>query len=188
MRLRSVAHWSGWLLLTLGAAVAGYCGYAVLSGNFAVVVAGELYRSAQPTAKQIESYHRQYGVRTIVNLRGANRADWYREEVAAARAVGIVHIDFAMSAKRRFSVGQANALLMVLRSAPKPILIHCRSGADRSGLVAALYLAGVDGADEAVAERQLSLRFGHLGLPVFRAYAMDESWHTMESWLGSSRS
>jgi protein tyrosine/serine phosphatase len=63
--------------------------------------------------------------------------------------------------------------------------VHCTSGADRSGLIAALYLAGASGAGEHEAERQLSIRFGHIGIPfVSRAYAMDESWEAFEVWLG----
>ena len=185
MRRRTVARWAGLLILATGVAFIGYCGHAVLSGNFNVVSVGELYRSAQPTPQQLEAYHRLHGIRTVINLRGASDADWYRQEVDTAHKLGMVHIDFRMSAKRRFSIDQADALLAVLKAAPKPILIHCTSGADRSGLVAVLYLAGVSGAGEIAAERQLSILYGHIGIPFLsRAYAMDESWELMEPWLG----
>jgi protein tyrosine/serine phosphatase len=186
MTIAKVARRTGLLLGTLLFLGGAYLGCVILSGNFHTVVAGEFYRSAQLTPQRLETYQQLYGIRTIVNLRGANpQSTWYREEVAAAQRLGVAHIDFRMSAKRRFSVDQAQDLLALLKTAPKPILVHCTSGADRSGLIAALYLAGANGAGEHEAEGQLSIRFGHIGIPfVSRAYAMDESWEAFEPWLG----
>lgn len=166
--------------------VAGYFGYLHATGNFHTVLSNELYRSAQVTPESLAAYQELYGIRSVINLRGASAtAIWYRKEVAAARHLSIRHLDFRMSAKRRLSVAQADALIEILKSAPKPILIHCWSGADRSGLVAALYLAAVAGAGERKAEEQLSIRYGHIGIPIIsRAYAMDETWEELEPWLG----
>jgi len=149
------------------------------------VVAGEFYRSGQPTPEQIAAYKSKYGIATIVNLRGPNaRHSWYQAEVAAARRHGIAHVDFRMSAKHLLSQERAAELVAILKTAKKPVLIHCQSGADRSGLVAALYLA-TTGRGEAAAEAQLSLRFGHFAIPVLsRAYAMDETFERLEPWLG----
>ena len=44
----------------------------------------------------------------------------------------------------------------------KPVLIHCKSGADRTGLAAAIYLLTEGGKTLDQAERQLSLRYIHL--------------------------
>lgn len=161
-------------------------GYLQLSGNFHEVVPGELYRSAQITPQRLVEYQKAVGIRTVVNLRGENiGAGWYDEEIAAARALGIGHRDFGMSAGQRFPKERAAELIDLLRSAPKPVLIHCKGGADRSGLVAALYLAAIADAGEAAAEGQLSLRFGHVGIPVLSAaYAMDESWEGLEPLFG----
>ncbi len=49
-----------------------YLSYLQLSGNFHEVIAGEFYRSAQPTGAEIEGYAHRYGIKTIVNLRGAS--------------------------------------------------------------------------------------------------------------------
>lgn len=69
-----------------------------------------------------------------------------------------------------------------MASVPKPILIHCRSGADRSGLAAALYVSKVAGLDNAKAEAQLSFYYGHVGIPVVSAaYAMDKSLKDIEA-------
>jgi protein tyrosine/serine phosphatase len=43
----------------------------------------------------------------------------------------------------------------------RPALLHCKSGADRSGFAAALYLMLAEGRPVTQARRQLSLRYGH---------------------------
>jgi len=171
------------LIAALGSG--GYLGYLQLSGNVHTVAAGELYRSAQPSAPQITEYATRYGIRTIVNLRGENAGrPWYDSEVAASANLGISHIDFRMSARRELTQEQAERLLAILEAAEKPLLIHCRTGADRSGLAAALYLVAIAKQGEGTAGDQLSIRYGHVGLPhLSSAFAMDRSWEKLERWL-----
>ena len=96
-------------------------------------------------------------------------------------------IDFPMQADRRLDLKRAAELVAILRTAPRPILIHCRSGADRTGLASVIYLARIAKVDEETAERQLSLRFGHVGIPFLSpAYAMDESWEALEETAGAA--
>jgi protein tyrosine/serine phosphatase len=181
----------GWLMRSVvlafaGAVLAGsYLGGLQLTGNFHTVIANELYRSAQPNPTQIAAYVATYGIRSIINLRGANPGkDWYEAERAMAQRLGIQHLDFAMSAKRQLADDRAAQLIALLRSVPKPVLIHCQAGADRTGLASALYLAAVARQDEEQAEGQLSVRYGHLGLPMLGPYAMDETFERMEPALG----
>lgn len=172
----------GLLALT---AVGGYAADVVLNNNFNEVRAGELYRSAQPDAREIASYANRYQIRTIINLRGSNPGTtWYDSEVAASKVFGITHVDFPMSAKRELTQEQARTLVDIFRTAQKPILVHCESGADRSGLASALYLAAVSKTDEETAERQLSIRYGHISSPLSAYYAMDRTFEALEPWLG----
>lgn len=179
-------------LSALGAVVVvgAYVGMLQLGGNFHTVVAGEAYRSAQPTAAEITRYRAEFGIRTIVNLRGPKTGrPWYDQEVSAARQLGIAHVDFRMSSSSDFSQERAAELVQILRSVDKPILIHCRSGADRTSLAAALYIAAIAHGGEEAAEGQISIRFGHFGIPLLSpAYAMDRSWENLERWLGFSNS
>lgn len=169
------------IFLSLGA----YLSEMQLAGNFHTVVAHELYRSGQPTARQLSYYKKSYDIKTIVNLRGANASSpWYDSEVFQAKKLGIAHIDFRMSAKRELSEADASALIAILSKAEKPILIHCTSGADRSGLAAALYVAAVSKLGEATAERQISIRYGHISLPISPTYAMDRSFVARWPFLG----
>ena len=78
----------------------------------------------------------------------------------------------------------ADQLLDIMKNAPKPILIHCKAGADRSGIVSAIYGRAVAGWSEESAERQLSVYFGHIGIPYLSStYALDESWEKLEHHL-----
>lgn len=162
-----------------------YVAFLVITNNFHTVVPGELYRSARPSPAQIERLHSQYGMRTILNLQGAHPdADWYVEEKAKAEALGIDFLVHQMSAHREVTVGEADQILKILRAAKKPILVHCRNGADRSGLVSALYVAGVAGGSEFSAELQLTPIFGHLPFFLLPGYAMDRSFEKAEPHLG----
>jgi protein tyrosine/serine phosphatase len=149
-----------------------------LMGNFHTVVAGQLYRSAQLSPSALESYIRDYGIRTVVNLRGPQPgASWYDGEKRITGSLGVRQVDFWMSATRDFTPDQASALLAAMKAAPKPILVHCRDGADRTGLVSVLYANKVAGVSADEAAKQLSPYYGHFGIPVFSAtVAMDLSW------------
>lgn len=104
---------------------------------------------------------------------------------ATTHDLGIAHIDFAMSAAHELNDAEARQLIKTMRDAPKPLLIHCMSGADRTGLAAALYVAAIAKGSEGAAEWQLSPRYGHIGLPwISRAYPMDETWERLEYALG----
>lgn len=179
--LKAISAGLGLPILALGA----YLGYLQVTPNFATVVPNEVYRSAQPTAASIHEFAARHGVRSIINLRGENSGKaWYDEEVAAAKDLDITHIDFRMSSRRELDQNQVETLIAVMRDAPKPVLIHCKAGADRSGLAAALYLAAVAKLGEKASEAQLSLYYGHLSLPFIPEYAMDRTFEAMEPMLG----
>ncbi len=180
-----------WFLRSLAAVavgVAALIGYLVVlhsSGNFHTVVDGEVYRSGQPTAEQLQRYVDEVGIKSVLNLRGPSpRAAWYKDELAQSEKLGLVHADFALSASREVTIGEATELIALMRDLPKPLLIHCKHGSDRTGLLSALYLAAIAGQDEEVAEGQLSLYFGHFSVPYLSAaYPMDESWQAFEQTL-----
>lgn len=129
--------------------------------NFAVVVPGQLYRSNHPPPWRLASMARRYGLRTIVNLRGMCRNGSDALSRAQAARLGLGFIDAPLSSGRAPRRDQLLALVAALSTAPRPILVHCKSGADRAGFAAALYLV-LHGETVAAAMRQLSLRFGHM--------------------------
>ncbi|NSX90389.1 dual specificity protein phosphatase family protein [Agrobacterium tumefaciens] len=163
-------------------AAGGYLYAIQLLGNFHEVVAGQLYRSNQPSNEELVRYTRDHDIKTVINLRGPNESKaWYRDEVETARELGLRHIDFGMSASQELDMSRVNELVAIMRDAPKPILIHCKAGADRTGLATALYLSRVARLGEKEAESQLSVRYGHIGIPYLSAtYAMDQTWENVE--------
>ena len=166
--------------------LASYLWAIQASGNFATVVAGEVYRSNQVTPDRMRAYRDQHGIRTILNLRGPNpNADWYKLEVEAARSLGIRLIDFGLSAQHELTDAELADLTVILKNAPKPLLIHCRSCADRTGLASVIYQAVISGIEEDRAEQQLSLRFGHFSVPLLsQAWPMDQTWERAERLYG----
>lgn len=166
--------------------LAGFAGYLHLTGNFHTVIEGRVYRAAQISPENLEKWQTEHGIATVLNLRGENTGkDWYDAEVEASQRLGITHIDFRMASSRKLDQEQAQQLIDLMRDAPKPLLIHCMGGADRTGLASALYLAAIEGAGEYAAEKQLSPRYGHIVMPwISRAFAMDETWENLEPWLG----
>jgi protein tyrosine/serine phosphatase len=122
-------------------------------------VAEGLWRSAQPTPYQIAAFAKR-GVRTIVSLRGGRRHGSWPLEVEACQRHGL---HFAELVVRSRGAPDKDTILQAaefFRTLKEPALIHCKSGADRAGFVAALYLI-LRGASADVALKQLSFRYGH---------------------------
>ena len=133
----------------------------VLSHNFHVVSPGRVFRSSQMNPVALNDLIRKHGIRTIVDLRG-DSAENHAADVNAARELGVQHIDFDLEATREVSAAEMERIVAALEAAPKPALIHCKSGADRTGLVSALYLYCFEGKSADAASRQLSVRYGHV--------------------------
>lgn len=133
----------------------------ILWRNRAWVVPGLIARSNQPLPWQIAAEGRA-GIRTIINLRG-NRPSCGSDALgreAAARA-GITMIDAPFESRGAPHRDRLLRLAGLLETAAMPMLIHCKSGADRAGLIAAVILL-LRGESLEAAARQLSWRFGHV--------------------------
>lgn len=161
----------------MAASIGGYWGILQYQGNLHAVSEGVLYRSAQLSKNETRWAVREYAIKSVLNLRGANAGSpWYDEEIQAARELGLAHFDYPLSAKRFVTSQQIEEVLDIVRKAPKPLLIHCKSGADRAGLVAALYRFAETGASAAEADQELSLVYGHFPYLTSRSGAMDDSF------------
>lgn len=132
----------------------------LLWSNFATVLAGRLYRSNHPTPRRLGRLVRRHGIRSLINLRGAcgNGSDALSR--AEAARLGLLFIDAPLSSGRAPQRDEVLTLAAALRRSAEPILVHCKSGADRAGFAAALFLL-LEGRSAAEALRQLSLRHGH---------------------------
>jgi protein tyrosine/serine phosphatase len=185
MNMKRVLTRSGLALLGLCAALGVYLLCLQWSGNFHEVLPGRYYRSAQLSATTLATDIEKYHIKTIINLRGAKPGTrWYDDELAVAEAYGVTHVDFPMSASKRLTPEESYALVAALRAAQGPLLVHCKSGADRTGLASVMYLQQVAGVDEETAEWQLTPVYGHVNIPFTGVYAMDDTWEAFEKLIG----
>lgn len=171
-------------LIGVPAVVGAHMGINQLIGNFHEVLPGELYRSAQPDGQDIAYYAREKGIKTIINLRDEDRDEWQAMEHKATSQAGIQLIEFPMSSAKELPRDKAEKLAELMRTAQKPVLIHCEHGANRTGLASAIYVAAVANKGEAAAEFQLSPYYGHIPIKGIGRYAMYSSWDKFEETIG----
>jgi protein tyrosine/serine phosphatase len=123
-------------------------------------VGAGLWRAAQPSPAQI-AWAARHGIRTIINLRGRRECASYILEEEACRRHGITLVDFPVNSRQAPTRETLHAVADLFRRVEYPALLHCKSGADRAGLISALYLLVHDGRPLAEAQAQLSWRYGH---------------------------
>ena len=128
--------------------------------NWGEVIPGQFYRSNHPPPWQLKRAKRT-GVRSVINLRGATRSGSDALSREASARLGLAFFDMPLSSGRAPPRDTVLALIDTLRAAPRPALLHCKSGADRAGFAAAIAIL-LDGGSADTALRQLSWRFGHL--------------------------
>ncbi len=148
--------------------------------NFHKVTPG-LWRTNQPDPARFEAYAKA-GARSVLNLRGPSGQSFWLFEREACKRLGLPMVDLNMSARRLPSRATLLELAHLFRTLPQPILVHCKSGADRTGLAAALWLMLMENRPVAEASKQLSLRYVHLSFGktgildhLLRYYAREEA-------------
>jgi len=124
-------------------------------------LSGDAWRAAQPLPHQVHDAKRR-GVKTVVNLRGKTASSTYVYEAAACEDAGLKLVDFRIRSRALPSRAELLAARKLFETVEYPILMHCKSGADRVGLMSALYLHLRQGMPISDARRQLSLRYGHI--------------------------
>jgi len=151
----------GRALAWLDALVVDHAIFRLAWSNFAAVAPARLYRCNHPTPARLAALTRRYGVQTLINLRGRtnNGSDALSRDMAAR--LGLDFIDMAFESRGAPHRDRILRLHDIYHSMREPALIHCKSGADRAGLAAGLFVL-FEGGTAASALRQLSLRFGHL--------------------------
>jgi protein tyrosine/serine phosphatase len=75
--------------------------------------------------------------------------------------LGVAYHDLSLESRGAPHRDRILRLLDIYRASPGPVLLHCKSGADRAGLAAGLCLL-FEGGSANDALRQLSWRFGHI--------------------------
>ena len=167
--------------------VAGYFGWIFFGLNDHTVIPGQVYRCSQPSAWGVEHLVARHGVRTVLNLRGTSqklheaKSAWYKREAEATFAADVSQEDVTLSAYLLPPPAEIRRALEVLDHAERPILVHCKQGADRTGLVSGMAILLAPGGTLAAARRELWPIYGHF--PVGRTTAMDDFFDRYERWL-----
>ncbi|HNQ35749.1 MAG TPA: tyrosine-protein phosphatase [bacterium] len=149
---------------------------------------GLVYRACQYRRRRLAEVIRALGLRSVLNLRGANpRARWWRDEVEICARLGVGHYDLNLSARQVPSPKQLEELVRILASAPKPLLFHCEGGGSRTGLASAIYKYRFEGLSCRRARRQFSVIYGHFPLFHPSTRAMERAFLDFCRISGSGR-
>ena len=151
-------------------------------------ISKDAWRSAQPAPHHIR-WIADRGVKTVVNLRGRQSfgTRWLQER--ACERHGIKLVDLKLRSRAAPTREDFHAVRELLNTVTYPILIHCKSGADRAGLMSVMYRFVHDGVPIRDAKQELSLRFGHIRQAdtgildyVFERYLADNETKPIEFW------
>ena len=114
---------------TVGLQKSGIDNVAVVDGG-----PGGLYRGAQPSREGIKTLHDDLHVKTVIDLRD-DAVPW---EADAVKQQGMVYCRIPSDAAV-VDPEKIREFLKTLRSAARPVFVHCRQGRDRTGMELAIY-------------------------------------------------
>lgn len=130
--------------------------------NTRLSVTPELHRCGHPMPYQLRAAQRA-GIQTVLSLRGnethlgSNQLEW-----DTCKRIGLRLVHFPIGSRQEPSREQVLSLIDLLDTLPKPLLVHCKSGADRAGLASTIWLI-LKGEPVAQATRQMQFwRHGHI--------------------------
>jgi len=134
--------------------------------NFHWVVPGEAARGAQAWAGGLRRFLKKRGIRAVINLRGRNDdLSWWQNETRAAEGAGAEHIDAMLDSRKLPTRAMLVTLMAAFDSAPRPFLLKCSGGQDRTSFAAALYLIHQGGWEALGHAKAQYARFPYLHFP-----------------------
>lgn len=134
--------------------------------HFGTVREGALYRCGQPDAADLAVLHERLGLRTVVSLRAGidnpKRNAWVEPERRFCEQQGILFVSLPSNHKNPPTIEQVQQFLRIVGDpGRRPVLVHCKRGQQRTGLLCALYRMACEGwsREQALAEMD-ELGFG----------------------------
>lgn len=122
-------------------------------------VDAKLMRGNQPSPAQLAELKAQ-GFKTIVNLRGGDGSFALLEREACER-LGLKIVDLIVTSREVPSRERVLNAKAMFESIEYPAFMHCKSGADRAGLMSVLYAHFQMGQPIAQAKGQLAWKYLH---------------------------
>lgn len=123
-------------------------------------ISDKAWRSAQPAPHNVRRFAKA-GIKTIVNLRGVRDCGSYRLEQEACARHGLKLVNFQVRSRAAPTREELEGARQLFEEVEYPILMHCKSGADRAGLMSVLYRYFHEGVPLEEAKKELSMRYGH---------------------------
>lgn len=126
-------------------------------------VGKHVFRAGHPMPYQLRQAQRR-GIRSVINLRGCNdRISSNLMSRVVCTQIGLRLEYYALYSRAAPTKEDILGYAALLEELPKPILIHCKSGADRVGIGSALYLLLQEQATPEEAMKQLEFwPHGHI--------------------------
>ena len=122
---------------------------------------GKMWRTYQPSPTVLKKWNDK-GVKTIINLRGDNPSGFLFLEEEACERLGLRLINFRVYSREAPSREILHGARKLFDEVEYPALMHCKSGADRVGMMSVLYLFFHEGRPLDEALEQLSFKYGHV--------------------------
>ena len=124
-------------------------------------ISDELVRANQPWPHQIAAW-KDRGIKTIVNLRGGFDASFHALEEDACERLGMGLVDFTITSREVPSRDRVLGAKRLFETLEYPAMMHCKSGADRAGIMSVFYMHFRKGKTIREALDQLHLRYLHV--------------------------
>lgn len=122
---------------------------------------GGMSRENQPSPKRIAQLA-QDGIKTIVNLRAESPKGFYLLEKEACAQHGIKLVDFRVYSRDVHTPEKIRGAKALFEAIEYPAMMHCKSGADRTGFMGVLYRHFHMGDTIEQALEQLSFKYLHI--------------------------
>ncbi len=132
----------------------------VLWSNFHQVC-DDAYRASQPSPSDLRSYKKK-GIKAVLNLRGFAQQSYALFEEDSCKKLGLELISVPLSGSFAPQPEKLLEIIGIMEEIPKPFVLHCKSGADRAGLISAIYLIVQKKLSVTEAKKQLSFKYLHL--------------------------
>ena len=124
-------------------------------------ISDELVRTNQPWPHQLAEWKKR-GIKTVNNLRVGFDASFHALEKDACERLGLKMVDFTITSREVPSRARVHGAKELFETIEYPALMHCKSGADRAGIMSVFYMHFRKGLPIREALDQLSLRYLHV--------------------------
>jgi protein tyrosine phosphatase (PTP) superfamily phosphohydrolase (DUF442 family) len=131
--------------------------------NFHAIIPGQAYRSAQPSPAFLQKVVDDEHIRSIIKFNREVESDWSQEEPTEAKRLDVELFYIPVGVSELPGRPDMIRIIHAIDAAPRPVLVHCKTGADRTGLAAVLIAMKNGVPFQQARDAELRFRFLHVG-------------------------